>query len=211
MANSLLPPNATPLEKALVAATTARIAAVPVPLRTLLSASTAPLAVIPWLAWEMAVYRWDSTWSDARKRDAVGNAITNHRRRGARCAMDDLLAEYDSTLTLLEWWEPGGSGKPFTFRVSLPTNGASAASTTASFATSLMADIALTKPARALFEFRQTATASVSLPIVVAARAMTMARNLSSLIQPDLADILKLTTEYGEPLEDDAGADWEYA
>jgi phage-related baseplate assembly protein len=57
---------------------------------------------------EMAVYRWDSSWSEARKRDAIGNAIFDHRRRGTRGAMDALLAEYDQTLTLLEWWEPGG-------------------------------------------------------------------------------------------------------
>jgi phage tail P2-like protein len=210
VANSLLPPNATPLETALASAM-ARIGAVPVPLRTLLSASTAPLAVIPWLAWEMAVYRWDADWSEARRRDGVANAITNHRHRGTRGAMDDLLAEYDSTLTLLEWWEPGGSGVPFTFWVNLPTNGASASSATATFATSLMTDIGLTKPARALFEFRQTATATVSLPITVAARTLIMTRSLSAIGQPDPADLLKLTTEYGEPLQGGEGLDWEYA
>lgn len=208
--NSLLPPNATPLEKALVAAIVPRIGAVPVPLKTLLTASTAPVAVLPWLAWEMAVYRWDSSWSEARKRDAIGNAIANHRIRGTRGAMDALLAEYDSTLTLLEWWEPGGSGASFTFCVNLPTNGADAASVTAIFATSLIDDINRTKNARSLFQFRQTASAAVSLPIAVAARAMTMTRSLGAIAQPDPADLLNLTTEYGEPLEGGEGLVLEY-
>jgi phage tail P2-like protein len=203
-------PNATPLETALVAAIVARIGAVPVPLKTLLSASTAPVAVLPWLAWEMAVYRWDSSWSEARKRDAIGNAIFDHRRRGTRGAMDALLAEYDQTLTLLEWWEPGGSGQPFTFWVTLPTNGADASSSTASFATSLIDDINRTKNARSLFQFRQQSNATVSLPINVAARTMMMTRSLAQIAQPDPADLLNLTTEYGEPLEGGEGLVWEY-
>jgi P2-related tail formation protein len=159
----------------------------------------------------MAVYRWSATWSETRKRDAVGNAIANHRLRGTRGALDALLPAYDPTLTLLEWWEPGGSGVPFTFWVILPTNGAAATSVTADFATSLVDDINAAKNARSLFQFRQTTVATVSLPITVAARAMTMTRSLAPIAQPSPADLLNLTTEYGEPLEGGEGLALEYA
>lgn len=125
--------------------------------------------------------------------------------------MDLLLAEYDATLSLVEWWEEGGSGTPRSFTVILPTNGADAASVTASFAKSLLADIERTKPAGTLFDLRQSAAASVSLPITVAARTVIMARRFGDMAQPDAADLLKITTEYGEPLEAPDGNAWEYA
>lgn len=209
MASDLLPPVTTPVMRAL-AAPTLRMSAVTMPVAAMLNGLTAPIAVLPWLAWEMAVYRWNDNWSETRRRQAVANAINDHRRRGTRGAMDDLLAEYDATLRLVEWWEEGGSGVPYTFTVTLPTNGANPVSVGASFVTALLADIALTKPERAHFDFRQTANASVSLPIVVAARAMVMLRQLTTLAQPDPADLLNLTTEDGEPLQGDDGQIWEY-
>lgn len=204
MASNLLPPITTALTRAL-AAPTLRMSQVSMPVGAMLNALTTPIAVLPWLAWEMAVYRWNENWSEYRRRQAVANAVADHRRRGTRGAMDDLLAEYSSTLSLLEWWEQGGSGVPYTFTVTLPVNGADPATATAGFATALMADIVLTKPERAHFELRQTATASVSLPITVAARTMVMVRSLAPIIGPDPADLLALQTEYGEPLEGGEG------
>jgi hypothetical protein len=40
---------------------------------------------------------------------------------------------------------------------------------------------------------------------------MTTMRSLAPIAQPDPADLLNLTTEYGEPLQGDDGAVWEYA
>jgi phage tail P2-like protein len=147
-----------------------RLSQIPNPLPDMLNALTTPIAVLPWLAWELCVYRWKENWSETRRRQAVADAIADHRRRGTRGAMDALLAEYDPTLRLVEWWEEGGSGEPYTFTVTLPVNGANAASVTASFATDLIADVTLTKPERAHFDFRQTAIATAGLPFTAAAR-----------------------------------------
>jgi phage tail P2-like protein len=210
VASDLLAPNSTRWEHAL-AAPLVRLSQIPNPLPDMLNALTTPIAVLPWLAWELCVYRWNENWSETRRRQAVANAIADHRRRGTRGAMDDLLAEYDPTLRLVEWWEEGGSGEPYTFTVTLPVNGADAASVTASFGSALLADIALTKPERAHFDVRQQANASISMPIAIAARSMVQLRSFGAMVQPDPADLLKLTTEYGEPLQSDDGAIWEYA
>lgn len=202
--------NLTPLWRGLLSLTD-RYALVSIPLPSLARANYTPVAVLPWLAWGLAVDRWRNTWSEARQRQEVAEAIPNHKRRGSRRSMDLLLAEYDATLRLIEWNEEGGSGIPRGFTVVLPTNSADGASMTAIFANSLLADIERTKPAGTHFELRQSASAAVSLPITVAARSMMMARRFGPIAQPDAADLLNLTTEYGEPLEGADGAVWEYA
>lgn len=202
--------NLTPLWRGLLSLTD-RYALVSVPLPSLARADYTPIGVLPWLAWGLAVDRWSATWSEARQRQEVAEAIPNHKRRGSRRSMDLLLADYDAALRLIEWNEEGGSGIPRSFTVVLPTNGADGASMTATFAASLLADIERTKPAGSYFELRQRASAAVSLPITVAARTMMMTRSFGLIAQPDPADSLKITTEYGEPLEGADGAVWEYA
>ncbi|WJS97846.1 phage tail protein I [Novosphingobium humi] len=201
--------NLTPLWRGLLSLTD-RFGLVSIPLPALTNPNYTPIGVLPWLAWGLAVDRWPATWSEARQRQEVAQAIPNHKRRGSRRSMDLLLAEYDATLQLVEWHEAGGSGIPRTFTVILPTNGAEAGSITASFAADLLADIERTKPAGTLFDLRQSAVAAVALPVTVAARAMVMARSLGPIAQPDPADLLNITTEYGEPLEGADGAVWEY-
>lgn len=212
MANKLLTTraNATPLLRGWLSLTD-RYGLVSIPLPELGLPNYTPIRVLPWVAWGLGVDRWQSTWTEARQRQEAQEAIPTHKRRGSRRSMDLLLAEYDATLRLVEWWEEGGSGTPRSFTVILPTNGADAASVTASFAKSLLADIERTKPAGTLFDLRQSAAASVSLPITVAARTVIMARRFGDMAQPDAADLLKITTEYGEPLEAPDGNAWEYA
>jgi len=206
----LLRVNLTPLWRGMLSLTE-RFGDVTIPMPELGHANYTPISVLPWLAWGLAVDRWSATWSEALQRQTVAEAIPNHKRRGSRRSMDLLLAEYDATLRLVEWWEAGGSGIPKTTVVTLHTNGADPASITATFARNLLADIERTKPAGAWVEFRQQASASLSLPITVAGRSMVMVRSLGPIAQPDPADLLNITTEYGEPLEGADGAIWEYA
>lgn len=204
MASDLLPPNATPLERGL-AGTAARIDGVPQPLPALARPGDAPANVLPWLAWGLSVFRWDAGWSEARRRATVAGAIADHKSRGSRASMDILLADYDARLSLTEWHEPGGSGVPRSFTVSLPLNGADPAHTTASFSNRLLADIDLTKPAGTRPILRQDAMASASLPITVAGRAALHVRSFAPFAEPDASDLLKLQTEYGEPIEGGEG------
>lgn len=59
----LLSSNATPLERALEAATT-QISDVPVPLHALHNPGAIDLDLLPWLAWHLLVDSWKSYWTD---------------------------------------------------------------------------------------------------------------------------------------------------
>ncbi len=97
---SLLPPNATALERALEGAA-ARIGEVPVPIGDLWSPARCPEAALPWLAWALAVEEWGHDWPLEIKRSIVANAVEVHRRKGTPAAVKRLLdgigAEYDYT------------------------------------------------------------------------------------------------------------------
>lgn len=147
MANYLLPPNATPLERALGEGT-ACIESIPVPLRALWDAQTCPERFLPWLAWGLAVDRWDDDWNADLKRAVIENSLSTHKIRGTRRAVReavrlvlaladaqannqplrgiDDLASYDNSFHIREWWEklPDGADfereqEPLTFTVQL--------------------------------------------------------------------------------------------
>lgn len=90
--DSLLPPNATPLEQALEAVAGARTEQIPVPLRTLWSAADCPAAVLPWLAWQLCVPEWDPAWPEAQQRATVAAAIWVHRHQGTVGAIRRVMA-----------------------------------------------------------------------------------------------------------------------
>jgi phage tail P2-like protein len=201
VANSadLLPPNATPLERALSSAG-ARLGDVPRPLVTLWDPYACPLPILPWLAWGLSVDRWRQSWGEVQKRDAVAKAIHNARRKGSRSAAMDVLADYDPSLVLIEWWEPGGSGIPYTFTVTQPLDGVWATRASASYAAELFADLERVKPARAHFALRQSVAGRAALPIVAVARALRADRFRATVTLPTPAEDLALQTEQGEPL-----------
>jgi phage tail P2-like protein len=100
--NSLLPPNATPQETAIEAAT-ARIAEVPVPNAALWNPATCPAALLPWLAWALSVDEWDGTWPEERQRAVIAASVAVHRRKGTRGAVVAALAAAGhGTATLIE-------------------------------------------------------------------------------------------------------------
>ena len=131
---SLLPPNTTPLERALEQST-ARIGAVPFRLRDNWNARTCPVDLLPWLAWAVGVEEWDATWPEALKREVVDTARKIRRKKGTPGAIKRALAalghpnailfersgsirydgaaKYDGNNTY------GGSGEWATFRIVL--------------------------------------------------------------------------------------------
>jgi phage tail P2-like protein len=86
----LLPPNATPQERAL-SNSTARVGDVPVPIRTLWNPQTCPVALLPWLAWAMSVDDWDSAWTEQQKRDVIAASVEVHRHKGTIGALKAAL------------------------------------------------------------------------------------------------------------------------
>ncbi|WP_280569397.1 phage tail protein I [Chromohalobacter sp. 296-RDG] len=114
MANQLLPPNATPLERA-AAEALAEIQRVPVPLRQLWNPDDCPARLLPYLAWAFSVDRWDPTWSDAAKREVIKSAFYVHRRKGTISALRRVVEPLGYLLEVEEWWQMEPLGEPGTF------------------------------------------------------------------------------------------------
>ncbi|EGG93508.1 Tail protein I [gamma proteobacterium IMCC1989] len=78
---SLLPPNATQLEKDWEVV--ANIATdKPVNIRTLWDWETCPVEFLPWLAWALSVDDWDANWSEDQKRQSIKESYQIHVKKG---------------------------------------------------------------------------------------------------------------------------------
>lgn len=119
MSNSLLPPNATDLMLALEQIEAERLDAIALPHRQSLSATDCPEVLLPWLAWERSVDVWRDHWSTDTKRAVIDAAPALHRHKGTAQAVRDAVQAIGSDLDIFEWWQPGGSGDPYTFHVRL--------------------------------------------------------------------------------------------
>lgn len=112
----LLPPNATPAERALSEAT-ARLGAVPVEIRDVWSPDRCPEALLPWLADAFSVDQWDQNWTEAQKRAFIKASVSVHRRKGTISAIAEALAALSYSARIQEWFAQEIPGDPFTFRV----------------------------------------------------------------------------------------------
>jgi phage tail P2-like protein len=109
---SLLPINSTPLERAIEAATDDFT---PVPLRQIYNPDTCPVALLPLLAWECSVDRWDERWSEAIKRAAIRASFYIHAHKGTIGALRRVVEPLGYLVEVLEWWETLPEGVPGTF------------------------------------------------------------------------------------------------
>lgn len=115
---SLLPPNATPIERALEQVN-ARILDIPAPVRDLWNPDTCPPALLPWLAWSFDVEQWDSAWSDEQKRATIKATLFVHRHKGTIGSVRGALAALGFTVQVQEWFNQIPAGAPYTFRLLL--------------------------------------------------------------------------------------------
>jgi len=89
---SLLPPNASPLERACEAIVGDRIDAVPAPLRSLWAQAQTPDAWLPVQAWGLSVDEWDPIWAPSRQREVIAASIEVHRIKGTIGSVKRVLA-----------------------------------------------------------------------------------------------------------------------
>jgi phage tail P2-like protein len=177
--DTLLPHNATPLERALEQST-ARLGDIALPIRELWDPATCPLDLLPWLAWALSTDRWETHWSEDQKRDAVANAIERQRKKGTPASIDAVLASFDALLTLTEWFEMQPRGEAHTFDVTLPllledgTTGGFR--TSAEFAEAIIRDVTRTKPARSHFRLLQSLEAAGLVDIIGVGRTAGFVR-----------------------------------
>ncbi|MCI3205833.1 MULTISPECIES: phage tail protein I [Pandoraea] len=116
MKRSLLPPNATPLERA-VAIALSDIERVPVPLRDLWNVRTCPVDLLPILAWTVSVDRWDDAWPEATKRDVIRKSFWLHKRKGTITALRRAVEPLGYLIEVIEWWQEKPVGRRGTFHL----------------------------------------------------------------------------------------------
>ena len=117
--NSLLPPGSSALERRLAQACSG-ISDLNVPLRDLWNPWKCPATFLPYLAWAFSVDRWEETWTETAKRQAVSDAFWIHQRKGTVAAVKRVIEGLGYSMTIDEWWEvadPAG-----TFRLEIDLN-----------------------------------------------------------------------------------------
>ena len=113
---SLLPPNATRLERN-VEALTERLEALPPDFESIWNADTCAVTLLPWLAWAFSVDEWDAQWSETQKRKAIKDSIFIHKHKGTRAALERALSSLEINPTIVEWFEQHPPSNPYTFLV----------------------------------------------------------------------------------------------
>nr|DAQ09026.1 MAG TPA: tail protein [Caudoviricetes sp.] len=119
MSNSLMATGSSVLEQRAAAACSV-ISDLSVPLRDLWNPWRCPVKFLPYLAWAFSVDRWEETWSETVKRQAVSDAFWIHQRKGTVAAVRRVIETLGYSMTLQEWWEvadPAG-----TFRIEVDLN-----------------------------------------------------------------------------------------
>jgi phage tail P2-like protein len=166
---TLLPPNATPVERAIEAAT-ARLAEVAVPLRRLVDPDTCTLTELSFLAWSLSIDHWNPAWPEAVKRARVKAAISIQRRKGTLKSVEDVVATFGGHVAIREWWETDPPGTPHTFALVLNVTGVDGDAPTADYIDDVIAEVTKTKPLRSHFTFEQGFSAFGRVGLVGAAR-----------------------------------------
>lgn len=121
MSSDLLPPSATPQERAL-AETVARISNVPTPARDLWNPDTCPIELLPWLAWAFSLDAWDTSWTEAQQRAAVKASYSVHRYKGTIGSVKDALNALGLGVQVQEWFNQIPAGAPYTYKLLLEVN-----------------------------------------------------------------------------------------
>jgi len=112
---TVLPPHSTDLERALEQASLWVIRNSEVV--DIWNAETAPERFLPWLAWSVSVDYWDSNWPVEIKRKVILESHVIHRLKGTRGAVRRALGAMGFDTDIVEWFEAGGTGQPYTFRI----------------------------------------------------------------------------------------------
>ncbi|WP_309866464.1 phage tail protein I [Luteibacter sp. 1214] len=173
--NSLLPANATELERALEQVGLSLLD-LPVAIDTLWNPDTISADLLPWLAWSLSVDSWKPYWSEVVKRNRVKSAIDIARRKGTAKAVRDVVESFGGHVEITEWWQTTPMGVPHTFSLILtvPTQGGQQAS--AEFVDDIIAEVRRAKPARSHFTFTQGMQAMGGVGLIAAARPLSYRR-----------------------------------
>lgn len=172
---TLLPPNASQLERALESAIS-RFADLPVSLRALVRPDTCPIELLPYLAWALSIDSWSSEWPEEVKRARVRYAIDIQRRKGTAESVRTVVESFGGAVALREWWQTNPPGQPHTFQLVVSLSGAGGAPASAEFAEAVIAEVRRTKPVRSHFTYTQGINFARPIGVIGAARPAIFAR-----------------------------------
>ena len=120
MNKTLLPPSATSLEKKLSQA----IACAPhIPIRALWDPMTCPYELLPYLAWQYSVDRWDEKWSERTKRKVVAESFEIHKLKGTKEAIRRAVEPFGYLINITEWWQTNSEPGTFSLDVGVSDAG----------------------------------------------------------------------------------------
>jgi len=91
MTKDLLPPGRTRFERAMASAMAIDVD--PSVLRTLKDPDRCPPQCLPWLAWELAVDRFDAATTEAQQRALIKSAIEVHKHKGTVSAVRQVFRD----------------------------------------------------------------------------------------------------------------------
>ena len=121
MANkTLLPPTATKLEKKL---SQAMACEPPMPLRSLWDPQTCPYELLPYLAWQYSVDRWDEKWSEQIKRKVIAEAFEIHKLKGTKEAIRRAIEPFGYLIKTTEWWQNNQTPGTFALEIGVLDTG----------------------------------------------------------------------------------------
>lgn len=169
---SLLPPNASALEKGVEAALAAPDLAVP--LRMLALPADCPAQLLPWLAWQLSVDDWRADWPLAVRRKVVAGAIGVHRRKGTLAAVRQAVAALGGSISIREWFETGGERG--TFSLVLAMGEVAGEAPTSEFIDDAIRQVTLAKPLSRPFDFTLAVSAAGAIGVVAVARPVVSIR-----------------------------------
>ncbi len=119
---TLLPPSATGLEKRL---SQAIACSPPIPIRTLWDPMTCPYELLPYLAWQYSVDRWDEKWSEQTKRKIIAEAFKIHQIKGTKEAIRRAVEPFGYLINITEWWQTNSEPGTFSLEVGVSDSGIS--------------------------------------------------------------------------------------
>lgn len=184
---SILPPNASETERAIEAAGAARLDALSVAIAALWSAGDCPEDFLPWLAWALSVDVWRPHWPADIKRQVIASSYDVHVAKGTRAGVEAALDALDVKTRIVEWFEPGGSGEPYTYRLralaSRALNPASPAIVDQDFAGLVGEILSAVAPLRSRVSLETGAAAPFPLALAACGRGAGVRRSSATLVQ----------------------------
>jgi len=179
---SLLPSNATVLERALEKAGDLGID--PEVIRGVADSARCPPNFLPWLGWAMKVEGWEAANTDEQRRELIREAIPVHKTKGTVGAIKRVLKAVRVNAEFKEWHQVPNAA-PYTFQVTAWANDnreGEGSILSPELGERLRALIDAAKNERSHYEFRLGARFEGSLAVASAARARTVYRRSAEIL-----------------------------